>query len=568
MNRNRLYFLTALILLFGAAIIGRFFSLQVLQKDIFEEIAKNQYQFYKSLIPERGEIYSQDKFGEFYPLAINETKYLIYAEPKKIAEKELNNNEITKLSLILGMDEGLLRNRIFKKDDPYEPLKHGVEEKKLAEIKNLSIKGIEFTEEKDRYYPNATSSSHVLGFLGVNDINRIGQYGIEGYYEDLLKGVEGVFEGEKDVFGRWIPTGSLNLKPAQNGPKIILTIDQNVQFFVEKSLYALQKKWNAKAGSVIVMEPKTGKILALANTPSFDPNKYNSVDNIDIFLDSAIQNTFEPGSVFKPITMAIAVDKGLVSPQTSYFDEGSVKVGGYVIKNVDGKSWGSQTMTQVLDKSLNTGAVFVSQLIDKNDFRKYVKDFGFSDKTGIDLSGETVGNISNLDRLKDIYFATASFGQGIAVTSIELISAISALANKGELMKPYIVDRIIYEDGRESVNNPEVIRSVVSSKTALRITSMMVSVIENGFGKPARIPGYSIAGKTGTAQVSDKESGGYSEETIHSFAAFAPAFDPKFIILMKLDEPQGIRFAADSLTKPSKEIIKYILDYYEIPPDS
>ncbi|GAG18115.1 unnamed protein product, partial [marine sediment metagenome] len=245
-------------------------------------------------------------------------------------------------------------------------------------------------------------------------------------------------------------------------------------------------------------------------------------------------------------------------------DKGFIKMGGYTINNSHDKPEGIQTMTQVLEKSLNTGAVFVQQLAGKKVFKNYLEKFRFSKKTGIDLEGEVSGNIANLNNKRDIEYATASFGQGISITPMELVAALGAIANKGKIMKPYLVEKFVYSSGGEKIVKPKVSGQVISLETAETLTKMMVSVVENGYGEKAGIPGYFIAAKTGTAQV--PEAGGYSDKTIHSFGGFFPAFDPEFLILVKLDNPQKIRFAADSVAPVFGEIAEYILNYYEIPP--
>jgi len=314
------------------------------------------------------------------------------------------------------------------------------------------------------------------------------------------------------------------------------------------------------------MEPKTGAIRAMANWPVFDPNEYNKVENINVFLNPAIQEIYEPGSVFKPITMAIGLDSKKVTPNTTYIDKGQVRIKNSVISNVDGKSYGEQNMIQVLEKSLNTGAVFVQQSIGEDIFQEYIQRFKFDQPTGIDLAGEISGNIANLFTGREINLATISFGQGITMTPLGLITAIGALANDGKLMRPFIVEKIISLDGKETIIKPELIDRVIYAETAEAITKMLVSVVENGYGKPAQLSGYDIAGKTGTAQIADLEKGGYSEETIHSFVGYAPAFDPRFVILIKIDKPQGIRFASDSVSPVFKRLAEYLFHYLEIPP--
>ncbi len=402
--------------------------------------------------------------------------------------------------------------------------------------------------------------------MGTSDGEKTGQYGLEEYYENELSGEIGYITGKKDTSGYWIPSLKQKLEPAQDGAKIILTIDHNIQFRAEKELKQLVERWQAESGSIIIIEPQSGAVRAMANWPSFDLNEYSAVENIDIFRNALIQNTYELGSVFKPITIAAGLDSGSITPQTTYYDEGQIKIKGSVINNVDGKSYGEQTITQILEKSLNIGAVFVQQAIDREVFRDYIQRFNFDRPTKIDLAGEVGGNISNLFSNKEIDLATISFGHGITVSPLGLTAAIGAIANEGKVMRPFVVEKIIYSDGSEIVTEPRINEKVFSAQTARELTKMLVSVVENGYGKPARISGYDIAGKTGTAQTIDPERGVYSEETIHSFIGFAPAFNPEFVIFIKLDKPQGIRFASDSVSPIFKKMAGYLLQYLEIPP--
>jgi len=372
----------------------------------------------------------------------------------------------------------------------------------------------------------------------------------------------------RDAIGRMIFSGDYDLEPAKNGDSLVLTIDQNVQFMAEKELKGVAEKWQAESGTAIVMDPKTGKILAMASLPDFDPNEYSKVEKTEAFMNPAVQDVYEPGSVMKPITMAAGLDTGKISPETTFTDAGILKIGGYTITNAAEKSYGTCTMTKVLEKSINTGAVFVERAVGPDVFRQYVEKFGFMESTGIDLSGEVVGKTSNLKKGgPEINFATASFGQGISMTPISLISALGAIANNGKLMKPYVVEKIIHADGAEEQIEPEMKRQVISPQAASQLTSMLVSTVKNGYDK-VKLSGYYVAGKTGTAEVPNLENGGYGTgKFIHTFVGWAPAYNPKFIILLKLDNPQGIRFASDSLSPVFGSLAKYLLSYYEIPPE-
>jgi len=419
-------------------------------------------------------------------------------------------------------------------------------------------------KKKLRYYPAEDLASHSIGFVGYRGSDRVGQYGMEGFYDDILRGKEVILETPI------LSTRESTSKALILGEDLISSIDYNIQFMVEGKLKRAKEYLDAEGASAIVMDPKTGEIIALATIDSFNPNKYSEVENIDIFLNDAVQKMFEPGSIFKPFTAAAAIDAGRISPTTRYTDTGAITIGKYTIRNSNRKIYGEQSMVNVLEESINTGAVFMEDSLGHDKFRKYMKKFKFGERTGIDLQGEVVGDIQNiLHTSRNINFATASFGQGIAVTPIQLVAAFSSFANGGNMVKPHVLKKVVTRDGKSVSIETEILGSPISSKTAAQVTSMLVSVVENGYGKKAGVRGYKVAGKTGTAQVPKESGKGYSEDkTIHSFIGFAPAYNPRFVALIKVDNPQGINFSADSVAPLFSEIAEYILNYYEIPPDS
>ncbi len=563
-NHNwRINVLFIFILLISSSVAARVFFLQVLSYDDFVVEAEGQRESSSVLPPERGKVYMVDRFGLSTQLATNVNEYSVYAIPKDIKDKE---NFAKKVSELLEVDYNLLFKRISKKDDPYEPIKSVISEEKKKELEDFGFDGMGFKVTKRRAYPNNNLASHLSGFLSDRNKNKIGQYGIEEYYNKELNGKPGFVSGEKDSFGRDLISKNKQSYSAINGDLIFLSIDPNVQFKIEDKLKSLVERWSAESGSVVVMEPSSGRILGMANYPDFNPNNYSSVKDISYFTNKAVSGQYEPGSIFKPITMAIGIDSGVISPKSTYEDKGYISISGYTIKNYDQKVHGVNTMTEVLEKSLNTGTVFVSEKVPKNIYLEYIKKFGFGEKTGINLPAEASGDIRNLAKNRDINYATASFGQGIAVTPLQMLSAISAIANGGKLIKPQVVDQILHANGSKKYFKTEEKRRVISEETAEKVEKMMVSVVENGFDK-AKIPGYFVAGKTGTAQIPKSDGKGYSEETIHSFVGFAPAYDAKFALLFKLDKPKDVRFASQSLTEPFKEIMEYLLHYYEVTPD-
>jgi len=555
MKIGRVNFLLLLFFIFSTIIVFRLVFLQIIGYQYWRALAQGQQKSFVFLQEERGEIFFQG--GE--KLATNQEVNLLYASPLEIKDIEKTAEE---LSLILNLEKDIILEKL-KKNSYYEVIKKKLSSEEVEKLKQLKLNGIYLSKEKIRYYPFETMACHALGFVG-GDGN--GQYGIEGFYNDILKGEDKVLEKEIG------PGGFLekNFKIPEKGANLILTLDYNIQFFAEKLLEKAKENLNIEEGEIIVLDPNSGKIFALANFPVFNPNEYSKIENLEIFQNSSIQKVFEPGSVFKPITMAAALDVGKITPQTSYVDKGFVEVSGHKISNYASRVWGEKTMTEVLEKSINTGAIFAQQQIGKEVFLDYLNRFGIFQATGIDLQGENFSENKEFKKGYEVNFATASFGQGIEMTSIQLARAISAIANGGKLIRPYIVDKIVKNDKivetKTEVQNP----AVISKNTASQLTLMLISVIEKGYGKEAKIPGYYIAGKTGTAQVPFTSlkinKRGYSDKTIQSFIGFAPAFDPKFLILVKLYNPQA-KTAEYSATPIFKELAKYIIDLWEIPPD-
>ncbi|MBU3964875.1 penicillin-binding protein 2 [Patescibacteria group bacterium] len=560
---KRISLLLVIFFLLAAAILSRMFYWQVLKHSVYIALAEGQRSVLSKLFPTRGEIFISDKGGsDYFPVAMNKPGYLVYAVPIQIKDAR---SAAASLSKILELPEKEIEDRLSRPGDQYEIISRRVSEETVSKIKSLNLKGIQSESENWRYWPENNFLSQVLGFVGFSGNKRAGQYGIEGFFNDRLEGKTGMIEAERGLGGFPISFGTKEYNPAENGDDIVLTIDRSIQYHVETALEARSKELAALSGSAIVMEPATGKILAMANWPGFDPNEYSAVKDLSVFKNPAIQGRYEPGSVIKPFTLAIALDKKKIGPDTVYEDTGSLAIDGWTIRNSDGKANGLQTMTQVLEKSLNTGAVFASSQVDKSVFYDYFKYFGFNVPTGIELQGEIAGDLRNMDSQKEIAYANASFGQGIAITPLELITAFSGLVNGGKLMKPYIVDKIIHEDGSEEKTKPETVRQVISPESSAKISAMMVRVVEDGHAKRAAIKGYWIGGKTGTAQVPFPDKRGYSDKTIHTFAGFGPIPDPRFVILVKIDEPKNARFAESSVVPVFNDIARFMVNYLEIP---
>lgn len=562
MKHWRINLIFLFVFLFAAAIISRLIFIQILNQEYWKALAKGQQKFFLQIPGERGEIFLGDRDGNLYSLAINKKFDFVYVVPNEIEEKE-DTAEI--LSQILNLEKDFILSKL-QTDSLYSLLENKLSEGQLKEIEELHYPGVYLGKESLRYYPQQSLASHVTGFFGRGEV---GQYGVEGYHHEVLEGTEGFREGERAAQG-FLLTFSERFLPAKEGADLILTLDYNIQFKAEKLLQKSIEELEAEEGTIIVMDPYSGEILALANFPNFNLNQYAKQENFEIFQNGATQKIFEPGSVFKPFVMAAALDQGKITPDTTYEDKGSVKIGGYTIYNYDERVWGERTMTEVLEKSINTGAVFVENQLSHDLFLQYLERFGIFEKTGIDLEGEISSLNLNLKKGYEINFATASFGQGIEMTAIQLVRAFSVIANGGKLPKPHLVKKIIV-DGKEKEIELEVSNSqVISQRTASQLTAMLVSVVENGFAKGARIPGYFITGKTGTAQIPwgalGIDKSGYSDKTIQTFVGFAPAFNPQFLILVKLNNPKT-KTAEYSTVPVFQELAKYIIDYYQIPPD-
>ena len=555
-----------ILFIMGAAIVGRLFSLQIIRGEYYKNLAENQYKAQEKTENKRGEILIYDK-NDFFPAAVNRKWPMVYVSPKDVSEQD-RDRATEELAIILNLDNKSIREKLEKKNDPYEPLAHRLSDNETQKIKALGIKGVNITDEEARYYPLGNVLAHVLGFVGFDTDKRVGQYGVEEFYEKDLKGTKNQsVNNDSSTLNKFFEVVGKFVSFKTKSSDVILSIDKNIQLVAEDKLKQVMDKWSADSGNAIIMNPVSGEILAMANYPTFNLNEYFKTEDVGVFLNSSVHDLFEPGSVFKIITMAAALDSGKITPSTVYSDVGFVKMGGYTIKNWDKKSHGEQTMTQVLEKSLNTGAIFAESLLSKDDFLKYIRSFGFDKKTGIDLAGEVAGNISNLYFGRDVNYATASFGQGVAVTPIELISAVSAIANQGIMVRPRVLSSFRNQDGIIARVESDKGERIISAAAARSLANMMVSVVDNGYDKAAKVPGYYVAGKTGTAQVPLKDEKNYGEETIHTFVGFAPAFNPRFAILLKINNPKGINFASNSLSPTFRQLTEFMLNYYGIKPD-
>ena len=565
MAATRIRLVFAIVLAGAALIIARLFFLQVVSGEYYKTQASRQQNFSQILTPRRGEIYLSDRKGNLLSLASTKEGYLLFINPQKIKEPEA---VLAKLNPLVPLERENFLKRAAKTGDPYEVVAHRLDRAAALAIEELEIEGVGIVPEEWRTYPLKSLAAHVVGFLGYKDDELIGRYGLEHYFEDELRGNDGYLDADLSAGGVLLELGKNLFEPPEEGHDLVLTIDPNVQVFFEKKLKSIQEKWNPSRGGGIILDPQTGKILALAAFPSFDPNTYGETQDLATFINPLVENIFEFGSVFKPLTMAAALNERVLTPQTTYFDKGYLILDGYKIENFDQKGRGETTMQKVLEESLNTGAAFAAGKLGKENMRKYFTAYGLGEKTGVELPGEVAGNLSNLYSKRDVEYATASFGQGISATPLEFARSIAALANGGKIMKPYLVERIVRPGREDVITEPEVVREVLTPETSETISKMLVKVVDDALlGGTVKFKRFTAAAKTGTAQIPLKDAKGYSEEYLHSFFGWAPGFDAKFLVFLYMEKPQGVRYASQSLGPSWAEITQFLLTYYEIPPD-
>lgn len=576
----------------------RLFYWQIINGDRIRVIAASQHTGKFSLLAKRGEFFTRDGF----PFVLNDVVYRVVANPSEIE----NSREIAEKFASMTVDDSQHKRMIAQqmmheatastepgvftlppqeidalKFDEQKRLESLLSQKKLRWVQlyprisdemktrfsDLNYKGITFEETFGRMYPEASLSGTLAGILGA-DVNGQpkGAYGLEGKYDGEISGKSGRVVQEQDAKGRPILAGDHRTITARQGSDLYLTIDRTVQYIAQTKLLDGIKKYGAKGGSIVIMDPKTGAVLAMVSYPTFEPSLREYFGE-EWYRNPVVADTYEPGSTFKTVVMAAGIDAGVISYDTRCpVCSGPRKVGEHLIRTWNNQYQDNPTMIDVLVHSDNTGMVFIGDKLGKNKLYDYLKNFGFGEVTGIDLQDETGSLLRKPEDLRDIDFATETFGQGIAVTPIQMVRAVSAIANKGKLMKPFIVDSIQRDDERVEIK-PEPVRQVISEHSAATMTDIMVKSAEHGEAKFAILPGYRIAGKTGTAQIAI--DGVYDEKkTIASFVGFAPADDPKFVMLVKLNQPSSSQWGSETAAPLFFNVARELLQYYEIPPDN
>lgn len=554
------------ILIFSFVLIGKLFLVQIVHSESYIKEADRQYITPASNILERGDIYFSRKDGQLVFAATQTLGYKLTINPSQITNEEEVYQKISNI-IEINRDDFLLK--ASKKNDPYEEIANHLSKDKADEINKLNIAGLKIFQEKWRFYPGGNLASHALGFLGYKGDELGGRYGLERFYNDTLT------RDKDNPYVNFFAEvfSNINKTLFENKTKkgdLITTIEPNVQSYLEKELEIVKEKYNVDSIGGIIMDPKTGSIYAMALKPDFDLNNFSETKSVSIFSNGVVENVLEFGSVVKPLVMAGAIDAKVLKADTKYNDKGSVIVEKKEIFNFDKKARGDGiTMQEVLSQSLNTGMVFVYQKLGKEKMRDYMYSFGIKDKTGIDLPNETNSLISNLNSPRELEYANAAFGQGIALTPIQMIRALASLSNGGVLVTPHFVQKIKYENGKEVDINYETKATKITKETSQEISRMLVTIMDKSLNQgKSKMEHYSVAVKTGTAQVANNKDGGYYKDRhTHSFFGYFPAYDPKFIVFLYAINPKDVAYASQTWTNPFLSISKFLLNYYEVPPD-
>ena len=553
--RLRIYLLLGLFSFLFLVIFGRAYQLQVVRSKKLAEMAERQSQRIVQLVPKRGILYDRKK----EEMAISMEVDSVFVQPGKVEDIR---TVAQKIGPILGQKPGALLSKM-KKEDPFVWLQRGITAEQRAAIEKYNLSGVDFLKETKRFYPQGEVGVHVIGFAGLD---AQGLEGVELGYDEFIRGEPGFIVVSKDALGRSITPQSLPFRQSLDGCEIVLTIDKNIQYIVERELKKSVQACSARGGMAVVMNPKTGEILAMAVQPSFDPNHFSSSPP-QVRKNRTLTDTFEPGSTFKVFLLSAALEEQVAEPKEMFFCEnGSYLVGGKVIHDVHKYGWLS--LTDVIKVSSNIGASKVGRKLGKTKLHRYLKNFGFGSRTGVDLPGEVAGFLAAPRYWSEVGLANISFGQGVSITALQLTAALGAVANGGVLMRHYAVKAVLDSNGDVlKENRPKPIRRVISAETATTVTQILKTVMnEGGTGKAASLSGYESAGKTGTAQKALTNGRGYSDKRMGTFYGFAPVDNPQVVMTVVIDEPQGMSYGGVVAAPAFKAIGERILPYMGIYP--
>lgn len=564
----RIRFLSVVIILGALLLIGRLYQIQVVNADKYQSRAESQYVHTKTDLYSRGSIMFTTQDGSTLSAAAIQAGYVLATNPAHIT---IPLEDFCK-ELEEYLDDSIERciERISTPDRTYIELANRINNKQAEIIIEKDIDGALLYKNQWRYYPGGSLAARSIGFIGYADdgTELRGKYGLERYYDDVL------FQKRQVMSVNFFAELFSNLgefvykkENARTG-NVITSLEPSVSRMLDTVLQNANDKYNSKLTGAIIMDPHTGEIIAMNAVPGFDLNNRSSA-TIEQFQNPLVEVVYEFGSTIKALTMAAGLDSGVINAQTTYYDAGKIKLDGFTISNFDGRGRGTVPMQEILNQSLNTGVAFIANKMGKEQFRKYFMAYKLGSETGIDLPNEAFGLVDNLNSPREVEYATASFGQGIAMTPIAVTRALATLANGGKLVTPHLAKRIEYDDGEtKEIRYPEGTQ-VLSEKTSEEISRMLVTVVDDALrGGTVSLPNYTVGAKTGTAQIPDPINGGYYEDKyLHSFFGYFPAFEPRFIVFMYTVEPKGVRYASETLTTPFMDVTRFLINYYSIPPD-
>ncbi len=564
--QQRIRLISVFILIFAFCLVAKLYFLQIVHGGDFVKKADRQYVQSPSSDFNRGTIYFTDKAGTLISAATLKSGFIVAVNPKTLKDPTVAWTEIFKILPTLNKTDFLAKSA--NKNQSYVEVATKVDPNAGKAIQNLKIPGVGIYKSEWRYYPGNNLASHALGLVAYQGDQLSGRYGLERFYGSTLErnNNQDYVNFFAEIFSNLDKTINKN---ANLEGDLVTTIEPTVQSTLQSTLEAVRRTYSSESAGGIIINPKTGEIYAMSVEPTFNPNSFQTEKSSDVFSNPLVENVHEMGSIVKPFTMAIGIDRGVISADTMYNDTGSVTANNKTIYNFDKKGRGYISLQQAMGQSLNTGFAFAEGKIGNQVFSDYMKKFGLGEKTGIDLPNETRGLISNLDTSRDIEHFTASFGQGIAMTPVEMVRAESALANGGNLVTPHLVKKINYTLGYSKDLSWPIGPRVLQPSTSLAITRMLVTdfdqYLQNGKAKNAH---YSIAEKTGTAQIALPKGGGYYEDRfLHSFFGYLPAFDPQFLVFMYTVYPKGVQFSSETLAPAFINLTKFLINYYNLPPD-
>lgn len=564
----RLRILSVGMILFSFVLIGKLYIVQIVSGDTFRERAEHQYVVGANYF-DRGSVFFTTKNNVLVPAATVKSGFILSINPTILKDNPNLEEVYNTLNSITPLEREEFFTKAGKTSDPYEELARRLPQEAADKIRELKIEGISVYRERWRVYPGNSMAAHAIGFIGFKGDELGGRYGLERFYEPVLART-----GDK-AFVNFFAEIFSNIKKSVSTEEslegdVVTSIEPSVQAFLEQELLKVQEKYSSEFSGGIIINPKNGEIYAMALNPAFDPNFPNKEKDASIFRNKFVEDRYEMGSIIKAIAMASAIDAGAVTARTTYDDPGCMTLNSKTFCNYDGKSHGSNVTMQVaLSKSLNTGMAFAVSRMGNKPFADYMFRFGLDEKSGVDLPQEGISLVSNLKTNRSLEYTQAAFGQGIALTPITTVRALSVLANGGTLITPHLVKETRYKIGTSKEHNYPVGEQVLKPETSEEISRMLTESVDYYLREGSmRIETHSVAAKTGTAQIAKSGGGGYYDDRyLHSFFGYFPSYDPQFLIFLYTYYPKDVQYASETLTDTFMNNVKFLINYYNIPPD-